>query len=45
MIEEGVRDDAGAECECKQVGDGVCRREVERRVLVVGSEVEFVVLV
>ena len=43
MIEEGVHDDAGAERECKQVGDGVCRREVERRVLVIGGEVEFVV--
>ena len=29
MIEEGVHDDAGAERECKQVGDGVCRGEVE----------------
>ena len=43
MIEEGVHNDADAERECKQVGDGMCRREVERRVLVVGGEVEFVV--
>ena len=43
VIEESVHDDAGAERECMQVCDGMCRREVERRVLVIGGEVEFVV--
>ena len=44
IIEEGVHDGIGAECEYKQVGDSIYYREVQRWVLIVSSKIEFVVL-
>ena len=45
VIQKSVHDDAGAERECEQVRHCVRRGEVERRVLVVGGEVELSIVI
>lgn len=44
MIQDCVDDDASAQSEREQIGHRICRREIKRRIIVVGIQIEAVVL-